>query len=64
MDDETFDDEPIKGTRTLQDIYQRCTIAVSEPTNYSEANNFQSWRKAMQEELEMINKNETWQLVE
>lgn len=32
-----IDDEPVRGTRTLADIYQRCNVTVIEPTNYEEA---------------------------
>lgn len=35
VDDETFDDEPIRGTRILQDVYQRCNLVVSKPSNFS-----------------------------
>ena len=35
-----------------------------EPKNFEEADLDESWRKAMEAELEMIEKNNTWQLVE
>lgn len=35
--DELVDDVPVRGTRSLTDIYQRCNIVVLEPTNYWEA---------------------------
>ena len=34
---ENMDDEPMRGTRSLSDIYQRCNVAVMEPTGYEEA---------------------------
>ena len=59
-----FDDTPIRGTRPLHEIYERCDVALQEPTSYDEAAKESGWRIAMQEELRMINKNETWELVE
>ncbi|CAJ2651803.1 unnamed protein product [Trifolium pratense] len=58
------DDFPIRGTRTLDDIYARCNIATLEPTRYAEAANVEGWKVAMQEEMKMIEKNQTWQLVD
>ncbi|KAL8116818.1 hypothetical protein AgCh_023112 [Apium graveolens] len=34
-----------------------------EPTNYEEATGYQKWEAAMQEEIEALDKNETWELV-
>ena len=42
---------PVRGTRTLQDVYQRCNMAVSEPVNSTEALSIDVWRKAMLQEL-------------
>ncbi len=47
----------------MHDIYQSCNLAISESTSYFEAKDSEEWRRSMQEELEMINKNEIWQLV-
>lgn len=46
-------DFPVRGTRTLEDIYARCNIATLEPASY-----------AMQEEMNMIKKNNTWHFVD
>lgn len=62
--DEMVDDPAVRGTRSLTDIYQRCNVAVLEPAGYSEAENDPKWIAAMQEELSMIEKNQTWELVE
>lgn len=59
-----MDDQPIRGTRSLSDIYQRCNVAVFEPVGYEEAKIDQKWIDAMKEELAMIEKNQTWKLVE
>jgi predicted aspartyl protease len=61
---EMVDDIPIRGTRLLSDVYQRCNIAVCEPANFNEAKLDQKWMVAMKEELHMIEKNNTWQLVD
>ena len=37
LQDESFDDSPIRSTRSLEDIYQRSNIAVCEPEGYEEA---------------------------
>jgi hypothetical protein len=34
-----------------------------EPTNFSEANQSPNWRKAMKEELQVLEKNDTWDIV-
>lgn len=62
--DNDVDDQPIRGTRPLSDIYERCNTAILEPKNYKEAAADSKWLVAMKEELNMIEKNETWELVE
>ena len=42
----------------------QCNLVTIEPRNYMEAIGVQGWEAAMKEEINMINKNETWQLVE
>lgn len=54
--DETIDGTPVRGTRLLSDIYQRCNIAVCEPVDFAEAKKDQKWVAAMEEELSMIKK--------
>ena len=43
----------------LSDIYQRCNFAGVEPENHEH----DVWKKAMEEEIRMIEKNNTWELV-
>jgi len=62
--EERVDHPLIRGTRSLSDIYQRCNVAVFEPAEYAEAERDKKWIVAMQEELTMIEKNDTWKLVE
>lgn len=63
-EDERQDHAPVKGTRSLSDIYQRCNVAVCEPGGFHDAKYSQHWMDAMQEELSMIEKNKTWELVD
>jgi len=59
------DDAPVRGTRLLLDIYDKCNVAVLESTRYGEAMKDPKWMDAMQEELSMIEKkNQTLELVE
>jgi hypothetical protein len=37
LQDESFDDSPIRSTRSLEDIYQRSNVAIYEPKGYEEA---------------------------
>ena len=58
------DDVPIRGTRLLSNVYQRCNIAICEPADYEDAMKNKNWGLAMKEELSMIEKNKTWILVD
>ena len=53
---ENIDNEPIKGTRSLSNIYYGCNVAIMEPTGYEEAAADKKWMDAMKEELKMIEK--------
>jgi len=50
--------------RNFDDIYARCNFCVVKPENFEEAVKEESWRKAMEDEIEVIEKNKTWKLVE
>lgn len=39
-------------------------LNIVEPTNYEEASKSNTWRAAMYEEIESINRKYTWDLVE
>ncbi|KAA3482128.1 Integrase, catalytic core [Gossypium australe] len=54
-----FDDEPVRGTRPLADIYERAQVAIVEPTRFEEAEAHQGWKQAMADEMHMIEKNQT-----
>ncbi|KAL4387529.1 hypothetical protein GQ457_09G029200 [Hibiscus cannabinus] len=49
------DDQPIRGTRLLSDVYERCSVAVLEPTDFEEAFSSEGWKKAMQNEITKLN---------
>lgn len=58
------DDAPVRGTRSITDIYQRCNVAIVEPSSYEEVARNKCWKKAMEAEIDMIHKNDTWDLVD
>lgn len=63
-DGESSLDSPILKTRSLSEIYERCNVAISEPNSYQEASRHEVWIEAMKEEIVMIEKNDTWKLVD
>lgn len=68
-EEENYDsdtDFPVKGTRSLQDVYTKCNVAALEPKRYDEAAEFENWRATIQEQMKMIEKNQTqtWRLVD
>jgi len=62
-EEEDSDDFAVRGTRSIEDIYSRCNVDMLEPTSVDNALQIPEWRAAMEEELNMINKNNTWVLV-
>ena len=48
----------------MDEIYAKCNVVVLEPATYDEVAKLHDWRVAMKEEISMIDKNGTWQLVE
>nr|CAN65499.1 hypothetical protein VITISV_010671 [Vitis vinifera] len=50
---ENIDDIPVRGTKSLSDIYQMCNVAVFEPAGFNEVVEDKKWRK-----------NNTWELVD
>ncbi|KAJ4713761.1 Retrovirus-related Pol polyprotein from transposon TNT 1-94 [Melia azedarach] len=41
-----------------------CNVAVIDPSNFSEASNYEEWNVAMRDEIVVIEKNKTWELVD
>jgi len=58
------DEALVRGTRLFDDIYQSCNVAVLEPIEFEEAKNHPKWIDAMKKQLRMIEKNQTWELVD
>ncbi|EOY13053.1 Uncharacterized protein TCM_031572 [Theobroma cacao] len=58
------DEMPMRGTRSLSDVYVRCHVAISEPSSYAEATSDEHWKQAMEAKMKMIWKNKTWVLVD
>ena len=56
---------PPRRTRSLPKVYGRCSFALTmfEPCSFEEANKYIEWLEAMKEELNAIERNETWETV-
>ena len=50
--------------KNLSEIYAQCNFCILEPKSFEEAVQDKEWTKAMEEEIEVIEKNKTWELVE
>lgn len=50
--------------RELSEVYASCNFCVMEPENFEEAVQDEAWKKAMVEEINVIEKNSTWELVD
>ncbi|CAL2280263.1 unnamed protein product [Prunus armeniaca] len=61
-DDPSIDDTPLRY-RNLSEIYASCHSCIVEPENFDEAAQDEAWKKAMENEMNMIEKNQTWELV-
>ncbi|KAM1689023.1 hypothetical protein ACFX2K_036826 [Malus domestica] len=68
----SLNEREVPRTRSLRDLYEVaerldnptlfCLFADCEPVNFEEAVQDNKWRKAMDEEIEAIQKNDTWEL--
>lgn len=52
------DDTPLRY-RNLSKIYERCHLCIVDPECYDEATHDEAWKKAMENEMSMIKKNQT-----
>ncbi|KAD5317971.1 hypothetical protein E3N88_17917 [Mikania micrantha] len=70
-----YDDTPIQGFRSVSNVYdrthtiqqvdfERVLMIKEEPVTYAEAKESKEWKNAMLEELDAIERNETWKLVD
>lgn len=48
QEDESIDDLPVRGTKSLEDIYQNSLVTIEKPSCYTEACKDPVWFKAMQ----------------
>lgn len=64
LEAENDEDFSVGGTRPLAEIYERCNLVVLEPSNFQYASEIEKWKQTMKEEIAMIEKNETWKLVD
>jgi Reverse transcriptase (RNA-dependent DNA polymerase)/Integrase core domain len=74
--DQEEDDSPHQTPvrmRSLADIYDEtealnfmgvCMLGIEEPNSFEEAMKEKEWKQAMMEEIESINSNKTWSLVD
>ncbi|KAL5854905.1 hypothetical protein ACOSQ4_004707 [Xanthoceras sorbifolium] len=62
-----------RGTRSLENLYEDTEqveeditlyylLMTSDPVSFEEANQERKWRSAMDEEIQSIEKNKTWEL--
>ncbi|KAL5582123.1 hypothetical protein UlMin_014565 [Ulmus minor] len=61
QDDSTPESSPRK-MRSLSGIYESCNLTIMEPESYEAASKQEVWKNTMEEEINMIKKNETWEL--
>ncbi|KAA3486726.1 Integrase, catalytic core [Gossypium australe] len=53
-EDDDFDDFPIKGTKPLFEVYQRCDVAL-KLASFEEAAKEIAWKEAMEAEMAKVN---------
>ncbi|KAI5321923.1 hypothetical protein L3X38_030995 [Prunus dulcis] len=58
---EDVDHTPLKY-KSVAEVYARCNLCIIEPETFEEAVKDEAWQKAMENEIEMIEKNKTWEL--
>ncbi|KAM1861471.1 hypothetical protein ACFX13_013538 [Malus domestica] len=58
-----YDHTPLKW-RNLSDVLAQCNLCVMDPEKHEDAKQDESWLKAIEDELFMIEKNGTWKLVD
>ena len=60
------DDSPPRKVRSLRNFYDSCTFALmtTKPLSYEEAQDKEEWRNEMKEDIDAIERNETWKFVD
>ncbi|CAA0840542.1 Uncharacterized mitochondrial protein AtMg00820 [Striga hermonthica] len=62
-EEQSSQESPPRKVRTLREIYETSIFATMEPESFEAAVKEKKWVKAMEEEIRMIEKNKTWELV-
>ncbi|KAL0392228.1 UNVERIFIED_CONTAM: Retrovirus-related Pol polyprotein from transposon RE2 [Sesamum radiatum] len=62
--EEIEEENPPRRTKLLSDIYETCNFIMLEPENFETAVKHKVWVQAMEEEIKMIEKNNTWELTD
>ena len=64
--EESSDETPPRKVKSLREIYESCQLAlfVLDPITFVEATTKEEWKNAMKEEFVVIQKNETWEMME
>ncbi|KAK4386673.1 Retrovirus-related Pol polyprotein from transposon RE1 [Sesamum angolense] len=62
--EEIEEETPPRRTKLLSDIYETCNFIMLEPENFETAVKHKVWVQAMEEEIKMIKKNNTWELAD
>ncbi|CAL9009258.1 unnamed protein product [Prunus brigantina] len=55
-------DHTSRKFKSIAEVYERCNVCIIEPESFEEAVKDDSWQKAMENEIHMIEKNDTWDL--
>lgn len=50
--------------RSLNNVYDRCNVNIIEPEKYEEATTNTAWKKAVNAEIEMMEKNNIWEMID
>ncbi|KAL0364614.1 UNVERIFIED_CONTAM: putative mitochondrial protein [Sesamum angustifolium] len=62
--EEIEEETPPRRTKLLSDIYETCNFIMLEPENFETAVKYKVWVQAMEEEIKMIEKNNTMELAD
>ncbi|KAK4395665.1 Retrovirus-related Pol polyprotein from transposon RE2 [Sesamum angolense] len=62
--EEIEEETPPRRTKLLSDIYETCNFIMLEPENFETAVKHKVWVQAMEEEIKMVEKNNTWELAD
>ncbi|KAL0358315.1 UNVERIFIED_CONTAM: putative mitochondrial protein [Sesamum angustifolium] len=62
--EEIEEETPPRRTKLVSDIYETCNFIMLEPENFETAVKHKVWVQAMDEEIKMIEKNNTWELAD